>query len=167
MPKQWGMPRSLRKVWLIVVLVWLSGLSEAHAMGVFDPLVLFSEVHGTVLNNGRPVEGAELVQKVVWSDNDKENPAQHALSDRSGAFRFPPIERSAGLLRLIPAQPIMLQSITIRYQGVEYEAWKHSKGSYDPNTELDGKPIWLVCELTQKPDYEGKHYGICRVMQHG
>jgi len=164
MRKQWVMSRSLCKVWLIVVLVLLSGLSEAHAMGVFDPLVLFSEVHGTVLNNGKPVEGAELVQKVVWSDND--NLDQHALSDRSGAFRFSPIERRAGLLRLIPAQPIMLQSTTIRYQGVEYEAWRHSKGSYNANTELDGKPIWLACELTQKPDFEGKHYGIWRVMQH-
>jgi hypothetical protein len=165
MRKQWVMPHSLRKVSLIVVLILFSVLPEVHAMGVFDPLVLFSEVHGTVLDHGKPVEGAELIQKVVWSDDEKENPVQHVLSDRSGAFRFPPIKRRAGLLRLIPAQPVMLQSIDIRYEGVEYEAWKHSKNSYNSNTELDGEPIGLVCELTQKPGYEGKHYGICRVMQ--
>ncbi|RKP52880.1 carboxypeptidase-like regulatory domain-containing protein [Trinickia fusca] len=131
-------------------------------MGVFSRLVLFSEVHGTVLKDGRPVEGAELIQKVVWSDNEKKNPTQQTVTDKSGAFRFPTIERGAGLLRLIPAQPVMSQTIVIRYQGVEYMAWRHSKFSYDPNDELDGRPLKLVCELTRQPDAEGTHYGICK-----
>lgn len=133
-------------------------------MGAFDRLVLFSEVHGTVLKDGKPVEGAELIEKVVWSDNENEIPPQHSVTDAKGAFSFPAIERKAGLLRLIPAQPTIQQTITIKYQGVEYTAWLHGKGSYNANTELDGKPINLVCELTRQPDYEGKHYGICKAV---
>ncbi|TKC80183.1 DUF4198 domain-containing protein [Trinickia terrae] len=131
-------------------------------MGMFDRLVLFSDVHGTVLKDGKPVAGAELIQKVVWSDDENEIPPQRTVTDTTGAFAFPAITRKAGLLRLIPAQPTMLQTILIRYQGVEYIAWQHGKNSYDANTELDGRPITLVCELTRQPDYEGKHYGICK-----
>jgi hypothetical protein len=133
-------------------------------MGAFDRLVLFSEVHGTVLKDGKPVEGAELVEKVVWSDDENDIPPQHAVTDAKGAFAFPAIERKAGLLRLIPAQPTIQQTITIKYQGTEYTAWLHGKSSYNANTELDGRPINLVCELTRQPDYEGKHYGICKAV---
>lgn len=131
-------------------------------MGVFDRLVLFSEVHGTVLKDGKPVAGAEVIQKVVWSDNENDIPRQRAITDETGTFSFPAIERRAGLLRLLPAQPTMQQELLIRYQGAEYIAWQHGKGSYNANTELDGRPIRLVCELTRPPNYERKHYGICR-----
>jgi len=147
---------------LTVLVVW--GLSEGRAMGVFDRLVLFSEVHGTVLKEGKPVAGAELVQKVVWSDDAAQNPTQHTVTDKDGAFTFPAIERKAGLLRLIPAQPTIQQTILIRYEGVEYVAWLHGKSSYNENTELEGRPFRLVCELTHQPDYEGKHYGICKAV---
>lgn len=132
-------------------------------MGVFDRLVLFSEVHGTVLKDGKPVAGAELVQKVVWSDDENEIRPQRAVTDGAGAFSFPAITRRAGLLRLIPAQPMMLQTIVIRYRSAEYMAWRHGKDSYEPNTELDGQPLRLVCELNREPGHEGTHYGICKV----
>lgn len=131
-------------------------------MGVFDRLVLFSEVHGTVLKDGKPVAGAELVQKVVWSDDENEIAPQRAVTDEKGAFWFPAIERSAGVRRMIPSQPMMLQKIVIHYQGVEYIAWRHGKDSYDANTELDGRPLKLVCELSRQPDFEGTHYGLCK-----
>ena len=131
-------------------------------MGVFDRVVLFSEVHGTVLKDGKPVQGAELMQTVVWSENENEIPPQRTVTDEKGAFRFPAIERKAGLRRMIPSQPMMLQKIVIHYQGVEYIAWRHGKDSYDANAELDGKPFNLICELTRQPSHEGTHYGICK-----
>lgn len=149
---------------LLAFAVFVSGVPEGWTMGAFDRLVLFSEVHGTVLKDGKPVAGAELIQKVVWSENEDKNPVQHAMTDAKGAFWFPAIERSAGLLRLVPAQPTIQQTIMIRYQGVEYVAWLHGKSSYNADTELDGRPLRLVCELTRQPDYEGKHYGICKVV---
>lgn len=133
-------------------------------MGVFSRLVLFSEVHGTVLNEGKQVVGAEIVQRMVWSDDDTKNRTHQTVTGKDGAFTFPTIESNAGLLRLIPAQPTIQQTIVIRYQGREYVAWLHGKNSYDANTELDGRPLHLVCELTRQPDYEGKHYGICKAV---
>jgi len=131
-------------------------------MGLFDPLVLFSEVHGAVLKDGNPVAGAEVVQKVVWSDNADEIPLQHAVTDPKGAFQFPVITRRSVLLQLLPHQPVMVQKIVIRYGGAEYEAWRHTKEDYELNSELDGRPLSLVCELSRQPDFEGTHYGICK-----
>ena len=149
---------------LLALAGFLGALPEGWTMGVFSRLVLFSEVHGTVLNEGKPAAGAELLQKVVWSDNEAKNSTRHTATDKNGAFGFPAIESNAGLLRLIPAQPTIQQTIMIRYQGVEYVAWLHGKGSYNANTELDGRPFNLLCELTRRPDYEGKHYGICKAV---
>lgn len=137
-------------------------LSEGCAMGLSSPLVLFSEVHGTVLSDGKPVQGAELVQEVVWSDNKNDVPPAHTQSDAQGRFHFPAVEHRPGLLRGVPHQPVVLQKITIRHAGHEYTAWRHTKNSYEPNSELDGKPLNLECELTRAPDFEGTHYGICK-----
>ncbi|GLQ99216.1 hypothetical protein GCM10007863_36360 [Dyella mobilis] len=133
-------------------------------MSAFDRLVLFSEVHGTVLKEGKPVEGARLTQTVVWSDNKNEIPAQHAVTDGQGSFSFPTIEHKPGILRMVPHQPVILEKIMIDYQGVEYTAWRHTKDTYDANSEMNGKPINLVCELTREPDFEGTHYGICKAI---
>ena len=133
-------------------------------MGFSSRLVLFSEVHGTVLNNGKPVLGAELVQQVVWSDNKNDVPPQQTSSDADGRFSFPMVERSAGVIRMVPHQPVILQKILIRYEGVEYTAWRHTKNTYDANSELDGKPLNLQCELSREPDFEGTHYGICKAV---
>ncbi|WP_206950664.1 carboxypeptidase-like regulatory domain-containing protein [Trinickia acidisoli] len=129
-------------------------------MGAFDRLVLFPEVSGVVLKDGKPVVGAELVQKAVWSLREDKNPVQRTITGADGAFRFPAIQRAAWLRRLIASQPMVHQTITIRDEGVEYLAWMHGKDSYDPNTELDGKRLNLMCELTRSPEMEGTHYGI-------
>lgn len=149
---------------LLALAALVFGVSKGWTVRVFDPLILFSDVHGTVLKDGKPVAGAELVQRVVWSDDANEIPPQRTVTDSGGTFSFPPIERKAGLLRLVPTQPVMQQTITIQFEGVEYVAWMHGKNSYDANAELDGRPIRLVCELTRQPDYEGKHFGICRAV---
>jgi hypothetical protein len=147
---------------LLALAAFVFALPKGWAVGVFDPLILCSEVHGTVLKDGKPVAGAELVQRVVWSDDVNEIPPQRTVTDGAGTFSFPTIQRKAGLLRLIPAQPIVQQTIKIHFEGREYIAWMHGKTSYDANTELEGRPIKLVCELTREADYEGRHYGICR-----
>jgi hypothetical protein len=131
-------------------------------MGAFDQLILFSEVHGTVVMNGKPVQGAELIETAEWSGN--KSPPQRAVTDEKGVFSFPAIQHSAGLRRLITAQPNVWQEILINYQGVQYVAWKYGKLNYDANGELDGRPIHLLCELTNPPSKDGSRYGICKVV---
>ncbi|GLQ97847.1 DUF6795 domain-containing protein [Dyella mobilis] len=131
-------------------------------MGVFDRLVLISEVHGTVLMNGMPVQGAVLVEKAVWSGN--KSAPQRTVTDENGAFSLPAMKHRAGLRRLITAQPNVSQEILINYQGVQYIAWNYPKFNYEANGELDGRPINLLCELTNPPTTDGSLYGICKLV---
>lgn len=156
-----GTRRSLARG-MTIAAVLSFGLFGGCAMGASSRLVLFSEVHGTVLKDGVPVEGAQVRQEVVWSDDKNEIPARETASDGSGRFSFAAVERNAGALRAVPHQPVILQKLIIRYDGVDYPAWRHTKDSYEENSELGGKRMDLVCELTREPDFEGTHYGICR-----
>ena len=133
-------------------------------MSLFSRLVFFSEVQGTVLKNGKPVQDAELVQEVVWSDNKNDVPSKQVRTDAQGRFHFPTLEHRAGVARMVPHQPVILQTIIIRHDGADYTAWRHAKDSYEANSELDGKPLKLECELTCEADFEGKHYGICKIV---
>lgn len=132
-------------------------------MGMSTPYILFSEVHGTVLQNGRPVTGAEIIQEVIWSDSKDEIAPRSVMTRADGAFHFLPVQKAPGALRLVPHQAVVLQKLMIRLDGVEYVGWRHTRNSYEDNAELDGKPLRLTCELSTEPDFEGKHYGICRV----
>jgi hypothetical protein len=130
-------------------------------MGMSSPWVLFSAVHGTVLKDGRPVQGAELVEKAEWSGKDRENPIQRTVTDEQGAFSFPVMERKRGFLHgVLPTQPAVVQTIVIQYQGFTYNAWLHTKLDYEANTESGGLPLVLNCELTRK---QGTQIGICKV----
>jgi hypothetical protein len=148
-----------------VLAAFVFGVWERWAMDASNLWVLFSEVHGTVLKDGKPVQGAALVQTAVCSENDAGNPTQRAVTDERGQFSFPALQRKRGFLhRWLPTQPMVSQAIVIQYQGVDYVAWRHGKDSYEADTELDGRPLRLVCELTRQPDAEGTHYGICKAL---
>lgn len=133
-------------------------------MGVSSRLVLFSEVQGTVLKGGKPVQGAQLTQETVWSDNKNDVPPKSVRTDSDGRFLFPAVERDAGATRVVPHQPVILQKILISYDGQEYTAWRHTKNSYEANSEMEGRPLKLECELTRSADFEGTHYGICKAL---
>lgn len=147
---------------LLVAAALLLVISGGSAMGLFTSLVLFSPVSGVVLKDGAPVEEAEIRQELRLFD--EKLPVQRALSDSSGRFHFAIVERRAGLSRIVPHEPVITQTIIITYAGKEYEAWIHTKNSYELNSELDGHPLRLQCELSREPDFEGKHYGICKAV---
>ncbi|MEE4378319.1 MAG: DUF6795 domain-containing protein [Candidatus Competibacteraceae bacterium] len=131
-------------------------------MGLFSELVLFSDVEGVVLKDGVPVEGAEIVQEITYQEPGK-IPSRTVKTTADGRFALARVTKGSGLSRVIPGQPSILQRLVIRHGGTEYEGWRHNKNSYELNSELAGQPLRLVCELTNTPDFEGKHYGICRV----
>lgn len=149
-----------RWVWFTLAL-FLTPVTES-AMGMFSELVLFSELEGVVLKQGVPVAGAEIVQEVTYEKPGKAL-VKTVQTSTDGRFRLARVTTGAGLSRILPGQPSILQRIIIRHNGTEYEGWRHNKNSYDLNSELDGRPLKLICELATAPDFEGKHYGICRV----
>lgn len=132
-------------------------------MAVRRQWVLFSEVRGQVLWGGKAVEGAKVIERARVSENDAGNRVQEAMTDTDGKFHFPAIVKRVGLLyRVLPGQPVVSQTIVITYEGIDYEGWLHSKFTFEADTELDGRPLDFVCELTDEPVAVGTHYGICK-----
>jgi len=127
-------------------------------------MVLCSRVEGIVTRNGEPVQGAEIIQETFYR-KPGDVPDVTVLTDSEGRFVLEELSQVAGFSRFIPGEVRIMQLIRIRIDNEEYVAWRHSKSSGDKNSELDGKPIKLTCELTTAADFEGTHYGICRVAE--
>ena len=138
--------------------------ANGMAMAMFSKLVLFSRVEGVITLDGQPVEGAEVVQEILYKEAGKIPPAT-VRSAADGRFVLEEVSHNAGVTRLLPGQASVVQRLVIRHDGQEYEAWRHNKSSFEPDSELEGRKLELVCELTTTPDFEGTHYGVCRVAE--
>lgn len=124
-------------------------------------MVIFSAVQGRVLDNGKPVAGAQIERTFKWAWKD-ETGSDTATTGVTGEFVLPAIERRSFLGSLLPHEPVIRQSITIRHGGKAYEAWLHNRHSYANHAELGGKAIRLVCKLETPPQHRcGDIYGIC------
>jgi hypothetical protein len=135
---------------------------EVSAMGLNK--ILFSNVHGVVLERGKPVPGALVTRYFNFGLTD-ESKTDTTRTDSNGVFTFPQIGRLSLLASIVPAQPDVPQKISITHGGKEYLAWLFTKKNYDANGELRGKPIDMVCELTNERTYdpETKVHGICQL----
>lgn len=138
-----------------------AGLLFAAQGTAMAKMVIFSAVQGRVLDNGKPVAGAQIEREFKWAWKD-ETGTDATTTGADGAFALPAIERSSFLGSLLPHEPVIRQSITIRHAGKAYEAWLHNKHSYADNAELGGRPIRLVCRLENPPQRRNDGiYGIC------
>lgn len=129
-------------------------------MSIFGKNVLFSDVKGQVVLNGKPVSGAEVERSYEWAWNHSKG-TEKTQTDQNGRFVFASITQSGGLSGLLPHEPVVFQEITIRHNGQEYVAWQYTKHNYENNGELKGKPLDLYCELSKAPTDNGNYFGIC------
>ncbi len=60
-------------------------------------------------------------------------------------------------------QPNITQEMFIKHNGAMYEAWLLGKLDYSNLSELNGREVDLVCELTEVPNKDDGFYGICRL----
>ena len=126
--------------------------------------VLFSKVHGIVLNHGKPVSNVTVDRTCNFGATD-EDINDSSITDKNGEFKFPLITRFSFLTTVLPIQPDVPQRIEIKHEGKEYLAWMFLKENYAENGELKGKPIDLICELTAEVtrNAETGVGGLCRV----
>jgi hypothetical protein len=134
-------------------------IDEADAMG---KKCLFSAVKGVVLDHGRPVEGAIIERSYKWSWKDQSG-GDNTTTDARGAFSLPVIWGHSLSASLLPHEPLISQTILIKYGGKSYDAWLFSKGGYQENDELDGRAISLMCRLEAQPSRHEGVFGICEL----
>lgn len=150
--------------WPMGVAIFLCAVSlEGYAMGGLSK-VMFSEVRGVVLQNGKPVAGARVVRSYSWAWNDAKK-KEEVTTGVDGRFQFPLESRVSLLTSIFPHEPVIYQRIEIGYENKEYLAWEFSKRDYDENGELNDTKISIEYELKNKESYHNinniKIYGIC------
>lgn len=144
---------------LVTTVVVASGV---NAMGFFGTNYLFSDVNGTVVMNGVPVEGADVTQVTLWKKAGN-LPVVKSTTDSQGRFSFPAITRSAGVSNLIPGEIAIVQKINISFNGNDYRGWLNTKHNFDKEGER-GRPLQFLCELTHVPANTGDDFGVCRLI---
>ena len=135
---------------------------EINAMaGIFGTNTLFSDVEGVVTINGKPCVAAKIEEKVYNSNGDEITATTQ--TDERGHFRFMEVSENKGLLSFLPGEFVATQRLVIYHEGIEYLGWANTKRSPEPNSESDGKPLSMICDLDKKPEEDDKYTGICRL----
>ena len=128
----------------------------------FFGVCLFSKTSGQILNEGKPVEGANIIRTMIWQNKTFE---EKAVTDKNGNFTFDAKIKNS-LSKFIPVEVVVAQKILIEHNGIQYEGWKANKRDAEENTELNGRPINLKCELTDEVSVkeQGRNVikGMCR-----
>lgn len=131
--------------------------------GLFGSKTLFSEVKGVVTINGEPCTGARIEQKVFNSNKDEVT--AETETDESGQFKFDEVSESKGFADFLPSQFVVSQALIIHCEGNEYIGWANTKISADKNSESNGKPMLLVCDLSKELEEKDQYRGICRLKE--
>lgn len=108
---------------------------------------LFSEISGTITFNGEPAAGAH-VRRVAGKAHVEGKFTDETLTDEKGYFSLPAIWERNLLSRVFPMEFAVPQKITVDYKGEEYLIWTSVKRSRQENSESQGKPLVIQCELT-------------------
>ena len=136
--------------------------SEVMPMSFNTKQIFFSEVHGVVLDHGKPVNGA-VIERSYKSNWRGDQSVDRTKSDVNGKFYMSSISRFSLLAALLPHQPAISQKILITVNNKIFEAWVLFKTNYDNNGELEGKSIDVICDLANEPDYQNRFFGIARI----
>jgi len=69
-------------------------------------------------------------------------------TDSNGLFHFD-AKFTNSLAKFMPVETVITQNIIFEHDNKEYEGWKSVKRSTEENSELEGKPLDLMCELSK------------------
>mgnify|MGYP005749127003 CR=1 FL=1 len=128
--------------WAGMLLV-LCGLFPGGVMAFSARAVVFSAVEGVITLDGQPVVGAEVIRRYEHRGLQ----VATVISDHAGGFAFPEVRRWHAAV-FLPMEFVIPQQLEVRYQGKHWSIWSGTKRSPKANSELNGLPLRLACELT-------------------
>lgn len=131
-------------------------------------MVIFSEVHGQVLEAGKPVAGATVARSWDWAWG-KEKSGDKTVTDAQGRFSLPLVTRRSFLGSILPHEPSVWQTMTVTRGGETIDVWKVMRRNYLPGGEPDpakgGGAIRVECHLDADMTHDKAVYGRCRLME--
>lgn len=141
----------MKKALLVILLVFIFIIGISILLLYSKKLYWFSEVTGQVVKDGVPLPNVKVVR--AYKSYLYGNHTESIQTDAEGKFYFSELT-GRSLWWFIG--PLMRggvdQLIKIEFEGNVYTAWKnrHSRVK-KPNTELEGKSIYMICDLN-KPE---------------
>lgn len=115
---------------------------------IINKVVLLSEVKWVVTLNWIAIENAEIESECLWWWNNKKY-NEKTTSNKDWSFLLNKTLISAWVSLFLPHEPLIKQTITVKYNEKEYIAWAFDKWDYTNNSEL-WKEIFLNIELTNE-----------------
>ena len=116
-----------------------------------DNLVLCSPMQGQILNNGQPVAGLRVEQRLLWN-MEKEPRIAHATTDEQGYFTFPKVVASANFswLAQLLHVPAISQSVDVFLEGERVSVFAAGKNNYDDENVTGYPVIKMKCDLNTR-----------------
>ncbi|GAA5443482.1 hypothetical protein Misp06_01659 [Microbulbifer sp. NBRC 101763] len=122
-------------------------------MAFLNPLkaCTFSEMKIRLTLNGEPAVGAKIIRTIDWKDEQ----IDLFTSDEDGNVDLP-AKFENSFTQVLPVEFISSQSINVEYENNNYLIWIYAKRNPGENSEMNGDPINLSCELSDEPKTERK-----------
>lgn len=116
-------------------------------MTLFDigKVCVFSEVKAQLLLDGKPVSGATVTR--IW--NWDKRASDSTVTDVNGNFSFPAVHQRS-VKPLLPLEITITQQLSTTLDGKDFILWRGAKRDGEEQSELDGAPFNLTCELTNE-----------------
>lgn len=106
-------------------------------------IVLMSPLEGVLTYQGKPLPNKEMKLWLRWKDEEGENFTY--VTDVEGRFSIPEHKVRDSLNPF--AQLVIRQELTVEHDNLLFEVWIRSKLRPQLFTELNGRPVGLVCDL--------------------
>ncbi|WP_193165764.1 DUF6795 domain-containing protein [Microbulbifer hainanensis] len=117
-------------------------------MSIFDTrnAFLFSPSKIKITQNGETFKNLKVIRRWEWKDGLEED---SSYTDEHGFVEFDGI-RDPGISQILPIQFFVAQQLAIVINGDEEILWENAKMSPAKNSELDGQPLILNCDINEK-----------------
>src|SRR5688572_12294402 len=135
----------MRRIAIFIFILFI--FQESSAMSFFNPgkTCVFSAVRAQLTLNGEPVKNATVIRRWEWKDLQEET----TKTDEKGYFELPAVFESS-ISRMLPVELVIAQGLYVVIEEEERKFWSNSKREPEENAEFLGRPISLVCELTDE-----------------
>jgi len=142
--------------------VALMMVNAETSMALQNTITFFSEISGVLVDaEGAPQGGVRIVRS--WKRTPEDVPmVDETVTSPNGTFSFPAATGRSRMAGLLPGTPVIRQEITAFGPNGPVTLWKTVKTNFDPNGELDGRPLNLECRIDRDPDGDGPVWGTCR-----
>lgn len=111
--------------------------------GTNNEVYLFSAVKGNINIKGLPTEGVKIT-RTYPKLGSIEDVTETIYSDKNGNFEFDEVKGKLGIMRFLPHEAVIFQTIEAHYLNDTYLLWYTCKRNYKPLGEfkyLDRDPI--------------------------